>query len=253
MKRINIIGLCLVAAFAMSLTVVASASATGAPKWGLCKEGRAGASLYEDSLCLKDTGTGNWEFEELTAQMAVTGGTPTGKGLVLEDMKAGTSIECEGTQEGFVGPGAEDEITKISATKCKFIKQGSCGASPPPVANAVNLPWKTQLLSETNKETGKLLLVIDILAHAGGGEPGWDVECTVGGFFKVQDTCKAPIAKLTVTAILHDVIDTEFTKLLTKEFPANCSLGGNKEGLVEGPAEIKPKTVTTGSLLTIKG
>jgi hypothetical protein len=191
------IGLALVAAFA--ITAVAAASASAAPVWKL-----NGVEIKE-AVSVKSKSVGK---------------------LKLSDTGAGTEIECEGTDKGKVGPGGKDEVIEITATGCSFVsaKNGSCEASKPVTAKAVNLPWVTELYEP---EVGKIR--DHIRAHSGGGAPGWVVECTVAGFFKVQDECtgESNTAMSNVTGGVDAIFDATTPK-------ANCSIGGTGTGKVEG-------------------
>ena len=119
LKRLRIVGLCLVAVFAVS--AVGAASAFASPEW------------LQNGL-------------KLTSALSVTS---KGK-LKLTDTKGGlkkgsVTIECTGTDKGTVGPGAADELTEVKATECKHVAGEEC---PSPSAEAVHLPWKTELYEE---------------------------------------------------------------------------------------------------------
>lgn len=205
MQRLKVLGLAFVAVFAVSAVAVASASA--APVWKL-----NGAELTTATTILSESGVV---------------GKPTEKGkLTLTDIEAGTSIECAGKAEGKVGPGNKDEVTSMEATGCNFVtgKNGSCEASKPVTAKAVALPWVTELYEP---ETGKVR--DHIRAHSGGGAPGWTVECTVSGIFKVQDTCtgESNTAMNNVTGGVEAVFDAKTPK-------GNCTIGGAGAGEVKG-------------------
>jgi len=238
MKLTKIIGLCFAAVFALSLMAVSSASAV---EWGTChKPDGTKKFVYTDSLCLikSPTKVGEYEFLKLTSTVAVTGASE-GK-LKLEDMEAtgGASlIECEGNQEGTVGPGAEDEVTKITATSCVIVS-GSCENEA--TAKAVNLPWKTELAEEGGA-------VYDKIISGTGGESGWKVECKVLGIFKVQDTCEGT-AKTRSLDINNGVL-VHFEPPLQKA--AKCSLSGKESGLVTGLVKIEGPSSST-LLLTLK-
>ena len=156
--------------------------------------------------------------EITTAKKAKSKGT-----LKLADTGAGTEIECEGKDEGTVGAGSKDEVTKIEATNCKFIKAGSCEASKPVTAKAVNLPWKTELYEPKSGEIRDHI-------KATTGEVGWAVECTVFGVFKIQDECKAAESNTAMTNVTGGV-DATFDATTPK---ANCSVGGTGTGSVLG-------------------
>ena len=69
MKSIKIMGLCLVAAMALSAVVSASASAgTKNPKWALCEERTAGTGQWENTTCTKLGGTKTHETRLLLTE-----------------------------------------------------------------------------------------------------------------------------------------------------------------------------------------
>jgi hypothetical protein len=198
MSRIRLIGLALVAVFAFSAVTVASASA--APVW----EQQIGGT-----------------FGPITTP--VTAASKSIGNLTLTDSVAGTSIECAGTDSGKVGAGSKDEVTSITASSCKFVTAGSCTSSKPVTATAKNLPWITELYEEAGKVRDH------VKAHSGGGEPGYDVECTVAGIFKVQDEClgETNTAMNNVTGGVEAVFDATSPKV-------KCSIGGAGSGTVLG-------------------
>lgn len=138
MLRIRIIGMALVAVFALSAVAVASASAAE-NEWSLSKV-------------------------DVTSTMSVTSkGT-----LKLTDtsvpIAGSVTVTCEGTNAGTVLPGGKDTITTITATSCTS-NNSFCTS---PTAKAVNLPWTTQL-----KEKGTR----DLIMSANGKAFGWLVDC----------------------------------------------------------------------------
>jgi hypothetical protein len=140
MSRIRIIGLALVAVFAMTAVAAASASA---------HEWQIGGKAIVTATVTKSKGT-------LTL-------TDKKGGIFKEEVK----LTCKGTDEGTVGPGAADTVTAVTATECKTEK-GTC---PSPTAKATHLPWKTELVSGTGSE------VRDTITSGGSGEPGYNVVC----------------------------------------------------------------------------
>jgi hypothetical protein len=195
MLRLQMIGLALVVALAMSALV--SASAFAAHEWLL-----NGAAITT-AVKIKSKSVG---------------------GLLLEDLKAtggAVAILCEGEDKGTVGPGAKDEVTSITANNCSFEKNGQCEAGQSVTANALHLPWKTTL----ELVSGELRDVV----MGTGGEPGWNVECTVLKFFKVQDECTG----LTSTGIHND--STGVLAIFDSKTPlASCTNGGANAGMVKG-------------------
>jgi hypothetical protein len=196
MKRIRIIGLTLVAVFAITAVVASSASAL---QWLI--NGRSIAA----PVAVKSSSVGSL----LLADLAATGGS--------------TAILCTGTDEGTVGPGNKDSITKITATGCSFEsgKNGVCEASKPVTAGALHLPWTTELLTVGGKTR-------DMLTGT-GGNVGWKVECTVAKIFKVSDECTSATAEPLMTNVTGGV-DATFEASET----ASCTKGNSTSGMVIG-------------------
>jgi hypothetical protein len=143
MRKIQIIGLALVAIFAFS--AIAAASAFAAPEWlfnGLTFTGK---------LAVLSAGT-----------------------LLLEDLKGGllleaASVNCTGTNTGAVESSAAGEIAAIENIACTNEK--NC---PNPSATPVNLPWSTVLSLAGTPE----LLIDTATTTAGTKVVGWKVVCT---------------------------------------------------------------------------
>jgi hypothetical protein len=197
MQRIKILGLALVAVCAAS--ALASASAFAAPEWLL-----NGAAISEPTAVSSKS---------------------VGK-LLLADLGVGTVILCEGTDKGTVGPGSMDLVKEISATSCTFDAAGSCDSSKPVTAKAVNLPWLTTLYLEGTE------IRDDITSEISGKLPGWVVECTVAGIFKIQDECTglATTGMDNVAGIMGGV-DALFDALTPE---AACTKSSGKQGMVRG-------------------
>jgi hypothetical protein len=204
MLRIQIIGLALVSALFMSAVMAGSASAAheflinGAPITTALKVHSSGLLLLEDTK--------------------PPIGTPT-------------QVHCHGFNAGTVGPGGVDLIESITlellGTKdlilCLFDKNGNCNSGTMPVALALNLPWKTELVLHEGK-------VRDLILADGHGEPGWNVHCNA---IIPEDDCLATAAEPGSTGLENvagGVLAT-FDKLTPL---ATCSVGGAKSGKVEG-------------------
>jgi hypothetical protein len=161
---------------------------------------------------------------------AATAINSTGK-LLLSDLRpklgGQVAIECEGTDRGTVGPGAKDEVTTITAEKCKFQSglNGACEASKEVTAKAVNLPWLTLLLDSSRSPSG----IGDRVTADNGRNPGWSVECTVAGIFKITDTCESSTAEPDIINLATGV-DARFLASET----AGCSEGDATSGIVIG-------------------
>jgi hypothetical protein len=153
MKKIHIVGLALVAIFALSAFMTSSA-------------------LAATKVWLVDAAA-------LTATENVDSET-TGEGLLLVDTKGGlfgerVDLDCTGLDAGTVGLLGVDKVTAITEVKCKTL-EGTC---PEPEAKPLHLPWQTLLtLSGTNFRDG---------ISGTGGEPGWNVVCLKA----VEDECVA--------------------------------------------------------------
>ncbi len=183
MTRIRIMGLCLVAVFALSAVAAASSSAA---VW-------------------KGKKTGGSSFEELTAK------TESTSKAVLVLSSNGTEVECEeGTDKGWVGPKAEDEVTEAGCTKAKVNKAGIANCTAPVTVTAVDVPWKTTLLSATEDE----------LKEGGKGAPGWEVKCANGA----KNKCTRATVKLKVTNNANGTVGLAFNP--SEE--ATCTIGKGK-------------------------
>jgi hypothetical protein len=206
MRKIQIVGLALVAVFALSAVAASSAFAH---EW-----------LFNGQPI---TGTEKTVLSESTAL-----------NLLLEDMKGGVfgeavDVLCSGLDEGKVGPGAADLVTTITDLAGK-VPPVSCetmsGTCPEPLASPDFLPWHTELFLNAKEEFR------DLVGPGTGGEPGWNVTCK--GIFgePIEDLCTGHTNVLVENAAENDVIAT--FDAVSMEEPANCGRGGAKEGLVEG-------------------
>lgn len=135
--------------------------------------------------------------------------------LILEDMVAGTSIECTGTGEGVALPAGKGTIEKVTTTSCKRIK-GFCNESPS--ARAIHLAWSISLVGGDD---------IEVAEEPPNGEPGYVVEC-FGGL--VEGECTG-VGLPMILLPLESPIHIEFLEL---EKAGNCAVGGANSGLVHG-------------------
>ena len=156
----------------------------------------------------------------------------------LEDTKAtggAVRVECTRHYDGTVGPGALDLVLNVTlellGTKkevaCNIVEAGQCKA--PVTAEAINLPWHTELTLIT---LGGIPTVRDMImkdGQAAGVNPGWVVTCnTILG--KVTDTCTAELVHTGVDQIAEGV-----KLLFDQNSPTpNCSQGGAGTGIVRG-------------------
>jgi hypothetical protein len=169
---------------------------------------------------------------EVTSPTAVE----TKESITLTDLKtlAGeTSIRCEDTLDGTVGPEGKDEVTALLNTAgekigeklsglallCTAVKgcEGTSEVWP------IGLPWKTQL-----EVTGTELLDDTTSSTAFG----YEAKCTVLGVV-VSDECtqtlSVPLLENMLTGETPDLL-VHFSEVST----ANCTLGGEKSGDISG-------------------
>jgi hypothetical protein len=218
MLRIQMIGLAIMAALAMSAVAAGSASAA--------------TELHQWLLIHDETGI----HLLLSAPISVHS-----EGLVLlEDSGTGTQVHCHGFDAGTVGPHGLDLVESITSTllgtekkiTCAFDKTGSCKATPAPIAEAIHLPWHTQLVLRGG-------ILRDLILPHGGGKPGWSVTCnTLLG--NVTDTCEEEAGKPASTIISNIVgsgVLGEFEGAAGSH--AKCSVGGAGAGIVGGTVLTK--------------
>lgn len=181
--------------------------------------------------------------------------------LLLEDIKGSillgpAAVLCSGILMGTVNSESLDVIsevltltggavstTPLSGTGLTCENELEC---PSPKVWAVNLPWDTEV--ELVEETGGPFFAILILPHAGGGNPGWEVEC-----FGVEDTCTATEGAALLSlegSTLLGGFEEAFRELVGAPL-ATCTRGGANSGVVESdPPEGAIKLVGSTEELT---
>ncbi len=157
--------------------------------------------------------------------------------LAYADLSSGTTIICEGTSEGTVGPGARDLISSIEQSRCKFVTglQGSCESEENTVPTMVqlNLPYLSLLLTKGS-------LTLDRITAEKGSGPGWALKCGVGGILKVTDECGAGYTNTLVVNEAAGVV-TPFNEVE----PYSCTFGNSTSGMISGrPLEKNPAAGT---------
>jgi hypothetical protein len=114
MKRMSIVGLCLLAALAMSAVFVSSASAT-APEFGRCiKKAKAEGSGFSDAGCLKAVGTGA-KFEWTPTILKKTFKAHMTGTLATLETVTGTKITCKAEKNVGAEYSGEKSVSKIVA------------------------------------------------------------------------------------------------------------------------------------------
>lgn len=212
MTRLRILGLALVAVFAMGAVVASAAMAS--PEW------LENGSPLTSKVAITSKGT---------LKLSDTG-TPIGT----------VTVTCAGTDKGTIGPGAEDEVTEIKASSCT-----SSQCSGTPTAEAVNIaPTLAGGIWQTKLETVGTEIRDKITTTSGTKVVGWTVHCTILGKTET-DTCTSASSstKMTNNKTTGNV-EAEFE---AKSPKAKCTLSGGKEtGGVSGvDIDEKPSGATS--------
>jgi hypothetical protein len=214
MKKLHIIGLAVIAVFAFSAAVTTSAFAL-------------------ESVILVNA-------VKPTAAVTVTSAS-SGK-VLLEDMGTlAARVECEGVtnEETLEAGGKNIVIKKVTFTKacttpakaeklngteeanaCTSVDAGES-------VSALHLPW----LAEVVLSAGVFLT--SLVAAAGGGAPGYKVECNTA-LGLVTDECSTEKGTTTLTNNAGGTITAAFPAAPVEAEFANCTIGGNLQGLVTG-------------------
>jgi hypothetical protein len=180
-EHLKFAGLCLAAVVALSAATAATATAA-APVWETCstEKAAAAATKYTTSACRETSGSGRWAWQEIpaSAPIAIKIKSET---LTLKDTKTSlgeSTVTCVDSGTGKAG-GRVATVETATISGCKAVA-GGCESVES--AEAVHLPWKTELF-ETEKK------IEQTLAGDGGGEPGVSVKCkTILG--PKTDTCE---------------------------------------------------------------
>ncbi len=224
MRRIHIVGIAFAAIFAFSMIVVSGASA--APLWDQCTT-TATTLEFSESNCITKASPGTWGWEEIKAKTAVDSLT-----TLLNLTSGGVTVDCIGYADGFVGPGAENELTEflnaagkpITATEpltCTKTAGSNLECEAPAVVSPDNLPWLSLL------QTAETLL---LEPHEGGGNPGWLVKCK-----STENLCEKADTLLLVSNLLSEL---EVDLIFNPNELAHCTNGLAPLGDVEGEGAI---------------
>ncbi len=240
------------------LMAIVASPAMATARWVTCEKG---SGKYTSNTCTT-LGAGGWETKELAGTSTVTG---SGE-VEMEDSKAtggATAIKCKGSGTGWVanpktGNGEGGTIT-VTASSCSFIKAGSCETSKTVTGKARNLPWGSRLVEGPRAESSgigavnanevRAELVSGPRKEEGNGEPGWSVECTVGGILKITDTCERQGNTGSTNALRSTgEMEGKSETLTEAETKATCSVGGANAGAVRGTGVSK---LSSGNALWI--
>jgi hypothetical protein len=234
MKKLQILGIALVAVFAFGVLVAASASA--APTFLLAEWLVNGVAIPEGTeLATESTGT-----------------------LELEDLKTllGVSVvKCKGIMDGKVGFDGADTIAEVLNAAKELIGSLSSGIAlvceeagekvcKEPLVWPLNLPWNTLL--ELMEQGTEIFFADLILAGASGNPPGWEVEC-MKTFTTPVDQCTGEgITKLGLEATTLTASFEEAFRELAEVKLALCTQSNEESGhvLSVGTGTIKLATGT---------
>jgi len=215
------------------LMAVAAAPAMAAnARWEQCKKVEtAKTGNWKNALCSEAQKEGEWLTMEVTETEEVTS---SGK-VILTDLNAegagkASTVECAGTDRGWIGKAGGDGETEVTATTCTRV-EGLCGNGTVK-ARAVNLPWFTQLEIREGK-------IRDKLTSANAEGPGYVVECTVLGFIEVVDKCAGALT----TGMSNSAdgnVQSEFDAISATE-KGKCEKGGAESGRVQGSIHLQQR------------
>jgi hypothetical protein len=223
MKKFQILGVSLIAVFAIGVVVAASASAAVT---FLLAEWLVGGSAVTTELSVDAEGE-----------------------LLLEDTKVPiigkVAVLCSGILEGTINSNGKDETKEllnlageaISLTALSGLAL-SCTSETGPCTGievwAINLPWPTDL--ELMVE-GTESFFADLILMKGEANPGWAVFCKN---LSVEDICEA-LEGVSQKTNEGSNVDTNFTEAFTELAElklGSCTQGGVESAIVEGLGTI---------------
>ncbi|MGA9875710.1 MAG: hypothetical protein WBQ21_07870 [Solirubrobacteraceae bacterium] len=175
------------------------------------------------------------------------GGTPvteststTWKGtFTLVDSKVpllgSQKIACEDEATGSVSPTGAGGITKWTSSNCSgTIGSYVCEKSRPITAEAMHLPWHTELVLVEGA-------VRDVLVGAGKEPAGFKMKCYVDGGAMGEDSCSGTLSPTT------NNVSGGVTAVFNASEKLNCAQGGSGSGTLEGG-----QTLESGSKLSVQ-
>jgi hypothetical protein len=183
----------------------------------------------------------------VTAELLVEGATEPSE-LLLEDRRApngAIDILCSGIGKGWIGPSSlawGSELLTLSSGSVKVlvatevvecVNDSGC---PSPLVWPVNLGYENEV--ELLEQEGLTFFMVLTLPHAGGGNPGYEIECM--GIIPVTDECTASesVEELRLEgAKLLAVASAAITELAGLKL-ATCSLGGAESAVLEGEGTV---------------
>jgi hypothetical protein len=232
MRKVQVLGIALVAMLAFS-AVLATAAFAG--EW-----------LVEGKAITSAEGALNSETE---GELKLISYAEKGSASVLAE------ITCSGIFDGTVGPGSTDtvttllnlskeEINKTALTELALLCNVTLDAgaltdckvgTENALLWAINLPWSTEIELMSNGEE------LDVFLDNAGKMPGYYVECESLLGISGTNTCEGGvnIATLTNGTGTPTEVLGSFTKLAAMSERANCTLTGTETGEVINPTAGK--------------
>jgi hypothetical protein len=216
MSRIKLVLLSAVAVLVVS--ALASASASAAPHWLVCKKVAAGTGKFAEGECKTLGGTGEWEATKMTAILEIEGTSGVSK-LKTEIGSTAVTIVCNKDKvAGTVEDPGNSEAT-ITYEECSIENASTCK-----VANI-----KAEVLDRLIEKGG--VIEDEFFEKAGAGFTTVVITgCTLNGSFKVTGTQVCSLPEGEVFKKLHEL--NCLTSGSTLKF-------GTKVATYEGKASIK--------------
>jgi hypothetical protein len=203
-------------------------------------------SVMFASVASAEVGLWAADGKEVTTELDATA---TGS-LDLTDLGApggAVTVDCEGALDGYVEAGGLDHISEVlylgkketeNLIECEVVKghEGLCETGMLADVIPTGLPWESRLELSGAK-------FVDHTASVGGGSLGYMVTClTILG--ETLDECTQASAEQEMKEVSGGVEGVS-----KEEDTGNCSLGGNREGDIEGSGLT---TLTNGEKLGLE-
>jgi hypothetical protein len=234
MTRIKIMGLCLIAVFAMA--AVAAASASAAPTYYECAKAAKVGKLYtgnsNNSTCTEANAKGEGKYNLQPGRGKDKAFKGKGGAATLHTPAVGGIVECGASKdEGYVSSSfTGQEKVKVTFTKCKS-ESKACNS---PGAKSGEI--KTNPLSGTLGYISKSGPVVGVSLTGEAGHPSAEFECGTGaGALKI----------VTTGAVIGEI--TGDTNKISKEATDSFSVtGGGQQSVTSfegGPTEVLESSI----------
>jgi hypothetical protein len=209
----HIVGLAVIAALALGAAVTTSAFALESVILVNAVKPAAAVTITSASLgrvLLEDMGTlaARVECEDVTNEETLEAG---GKRIVIT--KVTFLLGCTTPAKAQELNGTEE------ANACTSVDAGSL--------SMLHLPWLAEIVLSAG------VFLTSLVAVAGGGVPGYKVECNTA-LGLVTDECTTEKGATTLTNNAGGTITAAFPASPAEAEFANCSIGGSLQGLVTG-------------------